>query len=124
MEVWGAVTRTSSDRREEDEVGADIVHGGDVGMELTGDVVDSLLSLYDLRGARLGFLGNAMGAVGAPWVVDGIVANPPSGAGASASQLVQAMAGFGGGSGGLLESFDAAGLGSEASQQPLLIPPP
>jgi len=37
-----------------------------------------------------------MGAVGAPWVLDGIAANPPSSAGTSNAQLVQAMAGFGG----------------------------
>ena len=34
-------------------------------------------------------------------------------------QVVQAMASFGGGSGGLLESFDAVGPGSDPSQSSL-----
>jgi hypothetical protein len=59
------------------------------------------------------------------WQLGGLAADPPSGAmgGADANaQLVQAMAGFGGGS-GAGESLNTAPLGADTSQPPLLTAP-
>jgi hypothetical protein len=68
-----------------------------------------------------------MGSVGAPWVVDGIAANSPSGApGASGNQLgstaqlVQAMASFGAGA---ADTSTTVPLAAETSQQTFLAPP-
>ena len=56
--------------------------------------------VYQYNASENAFVGTSMGAVGAPWVVDGIAADPPSGSGAAGSastaQLVQAMASMGG----------------------------
>jgi hypothetical protein len=84
--------------------------------------------VYDIAGNQL--TGDAsLGAVGLDWQLGGFAADPPtgsmSGSGGqsdSASQLVQAMAGFGGG--GAAESLNAAPLGADASQQQFLTPPP
>jgi len=78
--------------------------------------------VYQYNASLNAFVGNSMGAVGAPWVLDGIAANSPSNAGASNAQLVQAMAGFGGGS-GAGESLNTAPLSTDTSQQPLLTIP-
>jgi len=54
-----------------------------------------------------------------------LAADPPTGSMGSAgstSQLVQAMAGFGGGS-GAADGLNTAAVGAETSQQPLLTPP-
>jgi FG-GAP-like repeat len=62
---------------------------------------------------------------GIEWQPGGFAADPPTGSMGSAgstSQLVQAMAGFGGGS-GAGESSNTARLGAETSQQPLLTTP-
>jgi len=67
----------------------------------------------------------SLGAVGLEWQLGGLAADPPAGAMGSAdssSQLVQAMAGFGGGS-SAAESLNTAALSAEASQQPLLTTP-
>jgi len=72
-----------------------------------------------------GFVGSAMGVVGPPWALDGIAANSPSGSGGqlgSTAQLVQAMAGFGGGN-GAADSLNSAPLGADTSQQTLLTTP-
>jgi len=68
-----------------------------------------------------------LGAVGLEWQLGGFAADPPAGAmgGAdnlpgSTSQLVQAMAGFGGDG---ADASDADPLGDDASQQPLLTTP-
>src|SRR5712672_2124758 len=64
-----------------------------------------------------------LGAVGTDWQLGGFAADPPTGSTGSSdgstSQLVQAMAGFGGGS-GTGESLNAAPLSTETSQQTLL----
>jgi uncharacterized repeat protein (TIGR01451 family) len=69
---------------------------------------------------------NSLGAVGLNFQVGGFAADPPTGSmgssDGSTSQLVQAMAGFGGSS-GAAESLNAAPLGADASQQPLLTTP-
>jgi hypothetical protein len=60
--------------------------------------------------------------VGADWSVCGFAADPPTGSmgnAGSTSQLVQAMAGFGGG-GGAADGLNTAPLGADPSQQPLL----
>jgi hypothetical protein len=66
-----------------------------------------------------------LGAVGLDWQLGGFAADPPTGSmgssdGGSTSQLVQAMAGFGGGTAAI---SNTAPLGAEASQQPLLTIP-
>jgi len=57
--------------------------------------------------------------VGLEWQVGGFAADP---APASTSQLVQAMAGFGGG-GGAAEGSNTAPLNADASQQGFLTQP-
>jgi hypothetical protein len=68
----------------------------------------------------------SLGQVGLDWQLGGFAADPPTAAmGASDSsnaQLVQAMAGFGGG-GGAAENLNTVMLGADASQQTLLTPP-
>jgi hypothetical protein len=66
-----------------------------------------------------------MGSIGSDWNTGGIATDPPTASmGAnSTAQLVQAMAGFGGGSGGAGEGLNTAPLGAETSQQPLLTTP-
>jgi hypothetical protein len=57
------------------------------------------------------------------WQLGGLVADPPAGAMGVAdanSQLVQAMAGLGGGA---ADASDAVSLGDDTSQQPLLTTP-
>jgi hypothetical protein len=62
------------------------------------------------------------------WQVGGIAVDPPTGSSGSMggssqdAQLVQARAGFGGGS-GAADSLNSAPLGAETSQQPLLMTP-
>jgi hypothetical protein len=81
--------------------------------------------VYQYNASLNAFVGNSMGAVGAPWVLDGIAANPPTtsmgSSDSSTSQLVQAMAGFGGS--GAVESLNTAPLGTDTSQQTLLTTP-
>jgi len=64
-----------------------------------------------------------LGQVGLDWQLGGFAADPPTVSGTfmdmSDRQLVQAMAGFGGGS-GAAEGFDAVALGTDSSQQPSL----
>ena len=81
--------------------------------------------VYQYNASLNAFVGNPMGAVGAPWVVDGIAGNSPSGSGGqlgSTAQLVQAMAGFGGSS-GAVDSLSTVPLGADTSQQSLLTTP-
>ena len=66
-----------------------------------------------------------MGAVGLAWQLGGFAADPPTGpvgSSGSTSQLVQAMAGFGGSS-GAADSLNTAALVADTSQQPLLTTP-
>jgi hypothetical protein len=66
-----------------------------------------------------------LGTVGLDWSLGGFAADPPSAPGAFANasndQLVQAMAGLGGGGAG--DSFNAHALGSDTSQQQFLATP-
>jgi hypothetical protein len=67
-----------------------------------------------------------MGAVGLDWQLGGFAADPPTASmgssDASTSQLVQAMAGFGGG-GGAADGLNTAPLGADTSQQSFLTTP-
>jgi hypothetical protein len=75
--------------------------------------------VYDIAGNTL--VGAAsLGAVGLDWQPGGFAVDPPTDN--STAQLVQAMAGFGGGS-GAADSLNTLPLGTETSQQPLLTTP-
>jgi hypothetical protein len=81
--------------------------------------------VYDIAGNHITGA-HSLGAVGLDWQLGGLAVDPPTGAGAftdgSSDQLVQAMAGFGGGS-GAGDSLNAAPLGADTSQQTLLTTP-
>ena len=68
----------------------------------------------------------SLGQVGSDWQLGGFAVDPPTASigssDASTSQLVQAMAGFGGGS-DAGESLNTAPLGADTSQQSLLTTP-
>src|SRR5262249_33616892 len=61
----------------------------------------------------------SLGQVGLDWQLGGLTANPPAGANANA-QLVQAMAGFGGGAAGISDAVPPA---DDPAPQPLLTSP-
>jgi hypothetical protein len=67
----------------------------------------------------------SLGTVGVDWQLGGFAANAPPPSAASAetanAQLVQSMAGFGGGGGG--EILNTGPLSADTSQQPLLATP-
>jgi hypothetical protein len=63
----------------------------------------------------------SLGQVGSDWQLGGFAVDPPTGSSAAAGQLVQAMAGFGGGN--AAESLNAAALATDASQQQFLTAP-
>jgi hypothetical protein len=69
-----------------------------------------------------------LGTVGLDWQLGGFAVNPPTASSASmgdssqAAQLVQAMAGFGGGS-SATDNLNTVVLGADTSQQPLLTTP-
>jgi hypothetical protein len=70
----------------------------------------------------------SLGAVGLDWQLGGFAANSPTASGAamdssdnSSSQLVQAIAGFGGGSAG--DGSNAGVINADTSQQTLLTSP-
>src|SRR5262249_61317847 len=81
--------------------------------------------VYDIADNQITGSG-PLGTVGTDWQLGGFAADAPTGStgspDGSTSQLVQAMAGFGGGS-GAGESLNTAPLGAETSQQPLLTTP-
>src|SRR5437016_10914008 len=80
--------------------------------------------VYDIANNQL--TGAApLGTVGLDWQLGGFAVDPPAssmGNSGSTSQLVQAMAGFGGGS-GAGGGLNTAPLGADTSQQPLLTTP-
>jgi hypothetical protein len=68
---------------------------------------------------------SSLGAVGTDWQLGGFAPDAPTlstGGSGQVGQLVQAMAGFGGGS-GAAESLNSAALGVDTSHQPLLTTP-
>jgi len=88
--------------------------------------VDSgAFEVYDVAGNTL--VGAAsLGAVGLDWQLGGFAADPPTGsmgsADSSTTQLVQAMAGFGGGS-GASGGLNAAVVNAGTSEQTFLTTP-
>jgi hypothetical protein len=89
------------------------------------NVNSGALEVYDIAGNTL--VGAAtLGTVGLDWQLGGFAADPPSGAMGSSdnltAQLVQVMAGFGGGS-GAADGLNAGLVNPDASQQPLLTTP-
>jgi hypothetical protein len=84
--------------------------------------------VYDIANNQL--TGAApLGTVGLDWQLGGFAADPPTGSMGSSdgqlgssSQLVQAMAGFGGG-GGAADGLNSAPLGADTSQQTFLTTP-
>jgi hypothetical protein len=81
--------------------------------------------VYDIAGNTL--VGAAsLGTVGLDWQLGGFAVDPPTGfmgsSDGSTSQLVQAMAGFGGGS-DAADGLNASVVNADTSQQPLLTTP-
>ena len=76
------------------------------------------LEVYDISNNQITAAAR-MGDVVMDWQLGGFAAAPSTASTGDASQLVQAMAGFGGG-GGAPESLNAVPLGADTSQQPLL----
>ena len=88
------------------------------------NVNSGAFEVYDIANNQL--TGAApLGAVGLDWQLGSFAADPPTGSmgsSGSTSQLVQAMAGFGGSS-GAADGVNTAPVGAETSQQPLLTTP-
>jgi hypothetical protein len=88
------------------------------------NVNSGAFEVYDIANNQL--IGAAsLGAVGTDWQLGGFAADPPTGSmgnSGSTSQLVQAMAGFGGGS-GAADSLNTAPPSAETSQQAVLTTP-
>jgi hypothetical protein len=95
------------------------------------NVNNGAFEVYDIANNQI--TGAApLGAVGLDWQLGGFAVDPPTVSGAfgggsngqsdSTSQLVQAMAGFGGDS-GAANGLNTVALGAETSQQPLLSTP-
>jgi hypothetical protein len=81
------------------------------------------LEVYTIAGNTIAATAS-LGAIGLDWSVGGFAADRPSGSGAnsdgSTSQLVQAMAGFGGGASDI---SSASAFAADASQQQFLASP-
>ena len=79
--------------------------------------------VYDIANNQLTGAAS-LGQVGLDWQLGGFAADPPTGSmgsSGSTAQLVQAMAGFGGG--GAAESLNTVPLSADTSQQALLTAP-
>ena len=89
------------------------------------NVNSGAFEVYDIANNQLTGAAS-LGAVGRDWQVGGFAADPPGapagGSDGSTSQLVQAMAGFGG-SGGTADGSNAGFANVNASEQPLLTTP-
>jgi hypothetical protein len=83
--------------------------------------------VYDIANNQI-TAASSLGQVGLDWQVGGFAANAPSASNAAmgdssqVAQLVQAMAGLGGGS-GAADGLHTVALGTDTSQQPLLTTP-
>jgi hypothetical protein len=101
------------------------VHAADAFDLILRNVNTGAFEVYDIAGNTL--VGAAsLGAVGLDWQLGGFAADPPTASigssDGSTSQLVQAMAGFGGGS-VAGQSVNATPLSADTSQQTLLTAP-
>jgi hypothetical protein len=88
------------------------------------NVNSGAFEVYDIANNQLTGAA-ALGSVGLDWQFGGFAADPPTasmGSSGSTSQLVQAMAGFGGG-GGAADGLNTAPLGADPSQQQFLTTP-
>jgi hypothetical protein len=100
------------------------IHAAGTSDLVSRNVNTGAFEVYDIAGNTL--VGAAsLGAVGLDWQLGGFAVDPPTGSvgssDGSTSQLVQAMAGFGGGSGAA--PLNTAPLGADRSQQTLLTTP-
>ena len=80
--------------------------------------------VYDIANNQLTGAAS-LGSVGLNWQLGGFASDPPTtsmGSSDSTSQLVQAMVDFGGGS-GAADASNTVSLGTDTSQQPLLMAP-
>jgi hypothetical protein len=94
-------------------------------MEVYNIANNRITGFAELRTIGLDWTGGPpVGTIGLDWQVSGFAAVPPAGAMGSSdnstAQLVQAMAGFGGGAG---DSLNAAPLSADTSQQTFLTTP-
>src|SRR6478609_3511200 len=100
------------------------VHAAGASDLVLRNVNSGAFEVYDIANNQL--TGAApLGSVGTDWHLGGFAADPPTGSmgsSGSTSQLVQAMAGFGGGR-SAADRLNTAPLSAETSQQPLLTPP-
>jgi hypothetical protein len=100
------------------------IHGPGTSDLVLRNVNTGAFEVYDIAGNTL--VGAAsLGGVGLDWRLGGFAADPPTGSmdsAGSTSELVQAMAGFGGSS-GAGESLNTAPLNADTSQQTFLTTP-
>ena len=101
------------------------VHGPGASDVVLRNVNTGAFEVYDIANNQLSGAA-ALGAVGLDWQTGSFATDPPSASmgasDASTSQLVQAMASFGGGS-GAADSLNAAVVGADTSQQTFLTAP-
>ena len=103
------------------------VHAAGASDVVLRNVNSGAFEVYDIANNRLTGAAS-LGAVGTDWQVGGFAADPSTVSSASAGsssqvgQLVQAMAGFGGGS-GAADALNSGFVSAETSQQPLLTTP-
>src|SRR5262245_53145349 len=100
------------------------MHAGGTSDMVLRNVNTGAFLAYDISNNQI-TAAAGMGQVVLDWQLGGFAADPSTASSASmgdSSQLVQAMAGFGGGS-GATENLTTAALGADASQQPLLTTP-
>jgi probable HAF family extracellular repeat protein len=108
-------------------VGLGNFFGSDTTDMVLRNVTTGAFEVYDIANNQI-TAAASLGQVGLDWQVGGFAADAPGtssaamGGAGQVAQLAQAMASFGGGSGGA-ESMNLAALGSDSSQQPLLTTP-
>ena len=99
------------------------VHAAGASDLVLRNVNSGAFEVYDLATSQLTGAAS-LGSVGLDWQVGGFAADPSTASmgssDASTSQLVQAMAGFGGGG---ADTSNTVPLGADTSQQPLLTTP-
>ena len=98
-------------------------YGNDTSDMVLRNFITGALEVYDIANNQI-TAAASLGQVGPDWQVGGFAADPPTGAmgssNGSTSQLVQAMAGFGGGA---ADTSNTVPLGADTSQQSFLTTP-
>jgi endoglucanase len=100
------------------------IHPGGAADLVLRNVNTGVFAVYDISNNRVTGA-SSLGQVGSDWQLGGFAADPSLGSAAASSQIgqvVQAMAGFGGGN-GAAQSFNTAPLAPEMSLPPLLTTP-